>query len=103
MPDLLLRHLTHVGIGVIQQFPVFSQLPIKLAVAAEQGNHLTQIRVGLGEFAVTLLILVSVRRGQLFFQLHVAFFQTFQLGEHGHSLHDLDLEGGFPPGYSRTV
>ena len=87
--DFFLRHFSHIHVGIVQQRLVLRQLPVKLAIMAKQCDHLAQIGVSLGEFAITLLILISVRRGKLFFQLHIALFQIFQLGEHGHSLHIL--------------
>ena len=87
-PSHACRHRRHSTI------PCFQPAAIKLTVAAEQGPA---SRRGPGEFAVTLLILVSVRRGQLFTPCSV--FPDFPAWRQAWALVCiiLILEGGFPP------
>ena len=85
MVQLLLGHAPNFVVRVLQKLPVFGVLALKVAVAAKKRDHGFEVGMGLGYLAVTVLIVEHVRRGQLFFQFEVAFFQIFQLGEHSHS------------------
>jgi len=83
--DFGLGQFPHFGVRVLGQFLVFLQVLGELFVFPKVGHHFREVGVGLGQFAEALLVGDDFGIGQLFFQLYVFAFETFEFGEHAPS------------------
>ena len=78
----LLGHKPHFRVGVLGQFQVFGQRFFRSLVIPKNIDNFFEVGMGLGQFAITLLVFQHFGLGDLLLQLFKFTFQVFQFGEH---------------------